>query len=80
MIALGLAAVVLAIGLGAWAGTQVGAWAGALAALAGLLPPAVLVVALERRQQNRERTEKQHKILRKYAPPKRTGGDREGQE
>jgi hypothetical protein len=39
MIALGLAAVVLAIGLGAWAGTQVGAWAGALAALAGLLPP-----------------------------------------
>ncbi len=92
-IALGLSAVFLALGLGAWAGTQVGAWAGALAALAGLLPPAVLAVAVERRQRNAEQMRKQQElirkqqelmrrqqeILRRHAPPKRTG-DTEGQD
>jgi hypothetical protein len=68
----------LAVGLGAWAGTEVGVWAGVLAALAGLLPPAVLAVAVGRRQRNVARIKKQKAILRKYAPPKRTG-DREGQ-
>jgi hypothetical protein len=50
--ALVLAALGLAVGLGAWAGTEVGVWAGVLASLAGLLPPAVLAVAVERRQRN----------------------------
>lgn len=78
-IAIGLVAVFLALGLGAWAGTQVGAWAGALAALAGLVPPAILAMAVERRQWNIARMKKQQEILRKYAPPKHTG-DREGLE
>jgi hypothetical protein len=78
-VALGLAALVLAVGLGAWAGTEVGAWAGVLAALAGLLPPAVLAVAVGRRQRNMARVRKQKAILHRYAPPKRTD-DREGQE
>jgi hypothetical protein len=49
-VALGVSAVVLAVALGAVAGMSVGAWAGVLAALAGLVPPAVLAVAVERRQ------------------------------
>jgi hypothetical protein len=78
-VALGLAALVLAVGLGAWAGTEVGVWAGVLAALAGLLPPAVLAVAVGRRQRNIARVNKQQAVIRKHAPPKRTG-NREGQE
>jgi hypothetical protein len=70
---------VLAVGLGAWAGTVVGAWAGVLAALAGLLSAAVLAVAVGRRQRNMARVKKQKEILQRHAPPKRTG-DREGQE
>jgi len=77
-VAIGVFAVVLAVGLGAWAGTEVGAWAGVLAALAGLLPPAVLAFAVGRRQQNVARAKKQKVIIRKHAPPKRTG-NREGQ-
>lgn len=64
---------VLAVGLGAWAGTEVGAWAGVLAALAGLLPPSVLAVAVARRQRNVARIKKQKAILRKYGAPKRIG-------
>jgi hypothetical protein len=78
-VALSLAALALAVGLGAWAGTEVGVWAGVLAALAGLLPPAVLAVAVGRRQRNITRVKKQQAIIRKHAPPKRTG-NREGQE
>jgi hypothetical protein len=70
---------VLAVGLGAWAGTEVGAWAGVLAALAGLLPPVVLAVAIGRRQRNIAQVKKQKKILHKHAPPKRMG-DCEGRE
>jgi hypothetical protein len=78
-VAIGLAAVVVALGVGAWAGTQVGAWAGALAALAGLVSVVVLNVAVERRQRNAALMRKQQEIMRKQAPPKRTG-DKEGQE
>jgi len=78
-IALGLLAVVLAVGLGAWAGIEVGAWAGVLAALAGLFPAAVLAAAAARRQRNVARMKEQQEIRRRYAPPKRTPG-REGQE
>lgn len=78
-VALGLAALALAFGLGAWAGTEVGVWAGVLTALAGLLSAAVLAAAVGRRQRNMARVKKQEEILRKHAPPKRTG-DRKGQE
>lgn len=66
-------AVVLALALGAVAGTQVGATAGALAALAGLIPPAVLAVAVERRQRNIARAKKRQEVLRTFAPPQPTG-------
>lgn len=67
-ITIGLLAVVLALVLGAVAGTQVGAWAGALAALAGLLPSAVLAMAVERRQRNLRRQE----FLDRFRPPEPT--------
>ena len=78
-VAIGLFAVVLALVLGAVAGTQVGAGAGALAALAGLVPPAVLAVAVERRQRNIARMKRRQEVLRRFAPPKPTG-DGEGEE
>jgi hypothetical protein len=78
-VAIGLAAVALAIVLGAVAGTLAGAGAGALAALAGLVPPAVLAVAVELRQRNAARLKRQQEVLRRFAPPKPTV-DREGGE
>lgn len=72
-VAIGLSAVVLALVLGAWAGTQVGAWAGALAALASLLPSAVLAVFTEFRQRNIARMKRKQELLRTFAPPKPTG-------
>ena len=75
-LAIGVFAVVLALVLGAVAGTQVGAAAGALA---GLIPPAVLAVAVERRQRNIARTKRRQEVLRRFAPPKPAGG-REGEE
>src|SRR5690349_282862 len=68
-IALGLLAVVLAIALGALAGTQAGAEAGVLAALAGLVPPALLAVAVEQRSRNAKRFKRQQEIIRRFAPP-----------
>jgi hypothetical protein len=78
-IALGVLAVVLALVLGAVAGTQAGAAAGALAALAGLVAPAVLAVAVERRARNAARVQRQQEVLRRFAPPKptRRGEDEE---
>ena len=70
--AIGLFAVALAVVLGALAGTQVGAGAGVLAALAGLVPPAVLAVAVERRQRNIAQMKRQQEVLRRFAPPKPT--------
>jgi hypothetical protein len=69
-IALGVLAVVLALVLGAVAGAQASTAAGALAALAGLAPPAVLAVAVERRARNAARVQRQQEVLRKFAPPK----------
>ncbi len=85
-IAIGLLAVVLATGLSAVAATEVGVEAGVFAALAGLVPPAVLAVALARRQRNVE-LEKQRQALRKKydltKPRQNTvdpAGDREDEE
>ena len=72
-IAIGVFAVVLALLLGAVAGAMAGPGAGALVALAGLLPSAVLAVAVERRQRNIARMRTRQEVLRKYAPPKATG-------
>ena len=54
-VALGVFAVLLAAGLGGLAGHSAGVAAGVLAALAGLVPPAVLAVAVERRARNAAR-------------------------
>ncbi len=78
-VALAGLALVLAVALGTLAGSQVGAWAGILGALAGLIPPAVLAVAIERRARNVARVKRKDEILGKYAPPEPAGG-REGQE
>ena len=78
-VAIGLFAVVLAIVLGALAGTLAGTVAGVLAALAGLVPPALLAIAVERRQRNVARRRRRQEILRRFAPPKPMG-DGEGEE
>jgi hypothetical protein len=78
-VAIGLFAVVLAVVLGAVAGSLAGAGAGVLAALAGLVPPAVLALAVELRQRNIARMQRRQEVLRRFAPPKPTG-DREGEE
>lgn len=78
-VAIGVFAVVLAIVLGALAGTSAGAGAGVLAALAGLVPPAVLAAAVELRHRNIARMKKRQEVLRRFAPPKPTG-NREGEQ
>jgi hypothetical protein len=78
-VAVGLFTVVLAIVLGALAGRHTGAAGGALAALASLVPAAGLAVFLELRQRKIARTKRKQEALRKFAPPKPTGGNREGQ-
>jgi hypothetical protein len=77
-VAIAALAVVLAVTFGALAGSHAGAGAGALAALAGLIPPAVLAAAVERRARIAARANRQEEIRRKYAPPKPTGR-REGE-
>ena len=66
---IGVCAVVLAVALGAVAGTWVGRGAGVLAALAGLVPPAVWAVAVERRQRVNAEAKERQEVLRKFAPP-----------
>jgi hypothetical protein len=78
-VAVGALAVVLAVVLGAWAGTQAGAGAGVLASLAGLVPPAVLALAMERRARTAAVLRRQREVLGKYAPPGPAGeGEDEG--
>lgn len=68
-VAFGVAAVVLAVVLGAVAGISAGAWAGVLGSLAGLVPPAVLAAAVERRQRLTSRDRQRQEILRRFAAP-----------
>ena len=76
-VVIGVSAVVMALALGAVAGILAGAWAGVLASLAGLVPPAVLAAAVERRQRIIAREKERQEILRKFAPPAPMG-DGEG--
>jgi hypothetical protein len=75
-VAFAVLALVLAVVLGAVAGTRSGAAAGALAAVAGLVPPAVLAVAIERRSRILARERARREVLQKYAPP---GSPEEGE-
>jgi hypothetical protein len=62
-------AVVLALGLGAWAGSRSGAAAGAITALAGLASSVVAAIAVDRRARNLARQRRRQEILRTFAPP-----------
>lgn len=77
-VAIGVSAVMLAVVLGAVAGTLAGSAAGVLAALAGLLPPAVLAVAVERRQRLIARERRRQEVLRRFAPPAPMGHEEDG--
>lgn len=66
---IGVCAVVLAVALGWVAGTWVGSGAGVLVALAGLVPPAVWAVAMQRRQRVNAEDKERQEVLRKFAPP-----------
>ena len=68
-IAMGGFAVLLAAGLGGLAGGTAGVAAGVLAALAGLVPPAVLAVAIERRARNAARVKRRLELLKAFASP-----------
>lgn len=63
----------LAVALGAAAGRTIGVAAGVLAALAGLVPPAVLAVAMERRSRNVARERRRRELREAFEPPKPTG-------
>ena len=66
---LGALAVVLAVGLGAVAATLAGKAAGAVAALAGLVSPPLLSVALDRQARNRARQQRREDRLQQFGPP-----------
>lgn len=77
-VAVGVLGLVLAVGPGDAAGRTVGAAAGALTAVAGLLSSAVLAVALERRSRNLARVKRRGELLEMFAPPE-PSEDQEGE-
>jgi tetratricopeptide (TPR) repeat protein len=68
-VAVGAAAVLLATVLGAAAGGSVGVAAGVLSALAGLVAPPVLDMALRRRERNAANVRRRAELLQVFAPP-----------
>jgi hypothetical protein len=72
-VAIGALAVLLAVALGAAAASTTGRAAGVLAALAGLVPPAVLAVAIANYSRNVVRAKHRQELLKKFAPPKPSG-------
>ena len=79
-IAVGALAVLLAAGLGGLAGSTAGVAAGVLAAMAGLVPPVVLAVAIERRARNAARAKRRQELLKTFAPPVPADDGRDGGE
>ncbi len=77
-VVLAVLALVAAVVLGAVAGTHAGAVGGVLGAVGGLVPPAVLALAVERRARGQAARERRAQILGKYAPPG-PAGEGEGQ-
>jgi hypothetical protein len=73
-VATALAAAVLAVLVGAIAGNQLGAVAGAVGALASLLSGAVFAVAMELWQRHAAQVNRQHEVLRRFAPQHLTTG------
>jgi hypothetical protein len=72
-VALSVFAVLLAVTLGGLAGHSAGVAAGVLAALAGLVPPAVLAVAVEWRARDAARALRRQELLKTFAPPAPAG-------
>jgi hypothetical protein len=78
-VALGVLAVVVALGLGAWAGSRSGTGAGAITVLAGLASSVVAAAAVDRRARNLAQLKERQEVLRRFAPPS-SAGDEEGGE
>lgn len=72
-VVLGVFAVVVALGLGAWAGSRSGAAAGAITVVAGLVSSVIAGAAVDRRARNLARLKEQQQVLRRFAPPGPTG-------
>jgi hypothetical protein len=72
-VVIGVLAVVVALGLGAWAGSRSGAAAGAITVVAGLASSVIAGVAVDRRARNLARLKEQQQVLRRFAPPGPTG-------
>jgi hypothetical protein len=68
-VAVGALAVLLAAGLGGLAGGTAGVPAGVLAAMAGLVPPAVLALAVERRARSTAHAKRRQELLKIFAFP-----------
>jgi hypothetical protein len=68
-VAVGVLGLLIAVALGGAAGRTVGATAGALTAVAGLVSSAVLALALERRSRNVARARRRDELLEMFAPP-----------
>jgi len=78
-VVLGVLAVVVAVGLGAWAGSRSGAAAGAITVVAGLASSVVAGAAVDRRARNLARQKEQRQVLERFAPPGPVG-DGKGEE
>ena len=74
-IVLGVLTVVVAVGLGAWAGSRSGAAAGAITVVAGLASSVIAGAAVDRRARNLARLREQQQVLERFAPPGPTGAD-----
>jgi hypothetical protein len=72
-VVLGVLTVVVALGLGAWAGSRSGAAAGAITVVAGLASSVIAGAAVDRRARNLARLKEQQQVLRRFAPPGPTG-------
>jgi hypothetical protein len=77
-VVLGVLAVVVAVGMGAWAGSRSGAAAGAITVVAGLASSVIAGVAVDRRARNLARLREQQQVLSRFAPPAPSGEGEDG--